>query len=50
MFVEDAVKNQMISGVPVCTFYGRVDSSLLVSAICASGVEKKRKETAHVFV
>lgn len=46
--LEDAVKNQMISGVPVCTFLsGGLDSSL-VSAICARELRKEGKRL-HTF-
>lgn len=39
--VEDAIKRQMVSDVPICTFLsGGVDSSL-VSAICASELKKR---------
>lgn len=46
--LEDAVKRQMVSDVPVCTFLsGGVDSSL-VSAICAREL-KKEGERLHTF-
>lgn len=46
--LEDAVKNQMVSGVPVCTFLsGGLDSSL-VSAICARELRKEGKRL-HTF-
>ncbi|MFR5557294.1 MAG: asparagine synthase (glutamine-hydrolyzing) [Coprococcus sp.] len=46
--LENAVKNQMISGVPVCTFLsGGLDSSL-VSAICARELRKEGKRL-HTF-
>lgn len=39
--VEDAIKRQMVSDVPICTFLsGGVDSSL-VSAVCAKELKKK---------
>jgi len=39
--VQDAIKRQMISDVPVCTFLsGGVDSSV-VSAVCAAELKKK---------
>ena len=41
--VQDAVRRQMVSDVPICTFLsGGVDSSL-VSAICASELRKQGK-------
>lgn len=46
--LEEAVKRQMVSDVPVCTFLsGGVDSSL-VSAICAREL-KKEGERLHTF-
>ena len=42
--VEDAIKRQMVSDVPICTFLsGGVDSSL-VSAICAAELKKKGEQ------
>lgn len=39
--VEDAIKRQMVSDVPICTFLsGGIDSSL-VSAVCATELKKK---------
>lgn len=39
--VEDSVRRQMVSDVPICTFLsGGVDSSL-VSSICARELEKR---------
>lgn len=39
--IQDAVRRQMVSDVPICTFLsGGVDSSI-VSAICASELKKK---------
>lgn len=48
--VQDAIKRQMISDVPVCTFLsGGVDSSL-VSAVCASELKKQGKRlTTYSF-
>ncbi|MEY8517542.1 asparagine synthase (glutamine-hydrolyzing) [Lachnospiraceae bacterium 29-84] len=44
--VQDAVKRQMVSDVPICTFLsGGVDSSL-VSAVCAAELEKQGKKLA----
>ena len=42
-FIEDSVKKQMISDIPISTFLsGGVDSSL-VTAICASQLKKQGK-------
>lgn len=42
--VEDSIKRQMVSDVPICTFLsGGVDSSL-VSSICAKELKKKNKQ------
>lgn len=42
--IRDAVKRQMVSDVPICTFLsGGVDSSL-VSAICAKELKKKNQK------
>ena len=42
--LEDAVKRQMVSDVPICTFLsGGVDSSL-VSAICAAKLKEEGKQ------
>lgn len=42
--VEDSVRRQMVSDVPICTFLsGGVDSSL-VSSICAWELEKKNRQ------
>lgn len=39
--IQDAIKRQMVSDVPICTFLsGGVDSSV-VSAVCASELQKK---------
>ena len=44
--IEDAVRRQMVSDVPVCTFLsGGVDSSL-VSSICARELKKKNRQLA----
>lgn len=46
--VYDAVKKQMLSDIPICTFLsGGVDSSL-VSAICAKELKKEGKQL-HTF-
>lgn len=46
--LTDAVKRQMVSDVPICTFLsGGVDSSL-VSAICANELKKEGKQL-HTF-
>lgn len=46
--LRDAVKRQMVSDVPICTFLsGGVDSSL-VSAICARELEK-RNQKLHTY-
>lgn len=46
--LRDAVKRQMVSDVPICTFLsGGVDSSL-VSAICAEEL-KKRNQKLHTY-
>lgn len=46
--VQDAIKRQMISDVPICTFLsGGVDSSL-VSAVCAAQLNKQGKQL-HTF-
>lgn len=46
--LTDAVKRQMVSDVPICTFLsGGIDSSI-VSSICASEL-KKRGERLHTF-
>lgn len=42
--VEDAIRRQMVSDVPICTFLsGGVDSSL-VSSVCARELKKKNKQ------
>lgn len=42
--LQDAVKRQMISDIPICTFLsGGVDSSL-VTAICANELKKENKQ------
>ncbi|MDD6071452.1 MAG: asparagine synthase (glutamine-hydrolyzing) [Clostridiales bacterium] len=48
--VEDAVKKQMLSDVPICTFLsGGVDSSL-VTAICSKELKKQGKQlTTYSF-
>ncbi|MCI9060329.1 MAG: asparagine synthase (glutamine-hydrolyzing), partial [Lachnospiraceae bacterium] len=44
--VQDAIKRQMVSDVPVCTFLsGGVDSSL-VSAVCAAELKKQGRTLA----
>lgn len=44
--VTDAIKRQMVSDVPICTFLsGGVDSSL-VSAVCAAELKKHGKQLA----
>ena len=46
--VQDAVRKQLISDVPICTFLsGGVDSSL-VSAICAAELRKKNRQLTTV--
>ncbi|HEX3075799.1 MAG TPA: asparagine synthase (glutamine-hydrolyzing) [Lachnospiraceae bacterium] len=42
--VQDSIKRQMVSDVPICTFLsGGVDSSI-VSAVCANELKKKGKQ------
>lgn len=42
--IQDAIKRQMVSDVPICTFLsGGVDSSV-VSAVCASELQKKGEQ------
>lgn len=42
--IQDSIKRQMVSDIPICTFLsGGVDSSL-VSAICARELKKKNKQ------
>jgi asparagine synthase (glutamine-hydrolysing) len=44
--VQDSIKRQMVSDIPICTFLsGGVDSSL-VSAICSNELKKKNKQLA----
>ncbi len=44
--VQDSIKRQMVSDVPICTFLsGGVDSSL-VSAVCAAELKKKNQQLA----
>ncbi len=46
--VQDAIRRQMVSDVPICTFLsGGVDSSL-VSAVCAQELKKQGKQL-HTF-
>ena len=46
--VTDAIKRQMVSDVPICTFLsGGVDSSI-VSAVCAAQLKKQGK-TLHTY-
>ena len=45
-FVQDDIRRQMVSDVPICTFLsGGVDSSL-VSAVCAAELKKQGKQLA----
>ncbi len=48
--VEDAVKKQMLSDIPISTFLsGGVDSSL-VTSICARGAEKTGESIKYLFL